>query len=48
MNYDKNSFLQGLSSNFIIKTSTPAGLEDFFYIENSDGTYTIIGWKGTF
>lgn len=48
MTYNKQSFLQGLSNNLIIKTTIPAGLEDFFYSENANGTYTIIGWKGTY
>lgn len=47
-NYDKQSFLQGLVNNLIIKTTLPAGLEDFYYSENADGTYTILGWKGTY
>lgn len=47
LNYDKESFLQGLAHNLAIKTTVPAGLEDFYYAE-FDGTYVIVGWKGTF
>lgn len=46
-NYEKKSFLNGLTSNLIARTTTPAGLEDFYYVRNEDGTFTIFKWKGT-
>lgn len=47
VNYDKMSFLSGLINNLTVRTTTPTGLEDFYYTENEDGTFTIFGWKGT-
>lgn len=45
--YDKNSFLSGLAQSLAIRT-TLSWLDDFWYLENDDGTYTLIGWKGTY
>lgn len=45
--YNKESFLSGLAQSLAIK-STLSWLDDFWYLENDDGTYTITGWKGTY
>lgn len=47
MIYNKEEFLKGLISGLIIQSSIP-GLDDFIYIKNNDGTYTIVEWKGTY
>lgn len=45
--YNEKDFLSGLATSLAIK-STLSWLDDFIYLENDDGTYTIIGWKGTY
>jgi hypothetical protein len=47
INYNKESFLSGLALSLSIK-STLSWLDDFIYVENDDGTYTIKAWKGTY
>lgn len=51
--YDKSSFLSGLSSCLSIKgalkeEAAPEFLIDFEYEKNEDGTYRLIKWKGTY
>ena len=47
--YNKQNFLNGLATAISEQNNfkNPFWLIDFNYIENSDGTYTLISWKGT-